>query len=115
MEDFADAVELSALDHIADTVVIEVSGEIDMATAPCVIDFLRAHLPAAGRTLVLDLTKVTFFGSAGINVLLTLHSEVEPAGVRLRVVASTPAVLRPLEVTDLLRVFAVTSSVTDVG
>lgn len=46
--------------------VVVVAGEIDISNAPV----LDEHLSAVDGTLELDLTGVTFLGSAGINLLV---------------------------------------------
>lgn len=61
-------------------VVVVVSGEIDLATAPR----LRAAVTdaaerLAGRRLVVDLAGVRFLGSAGMAVLAAAADRVEPA------------------------------------
>jgi anti-sigma B factor antagonist len=107
------SVELTVLDDTADRLVIRVAGEIDMTTAPMVVSFVRRRLPGAARTLVLDLDGVTFFGSAGLNVLLTLRGELRASGAALRIVAGSKAVLRPLEVTGLTRLFRIVPAMPD--
>ncbi len=111
MNDSTGSVELSVRESTTDTVVVRVVGEVDMATAPTVMNSVHGYVSAPGRTLVLDLTEVTFFGSDGINVLLTLRSACRRTGAHLRVVANTPAVLHPLEVTGLIDHFVIASEV----
>jgi anti-anti-sigma factor len=89
-----------------------VVGEIDIATVP----FLRLRLaPRAAdptvRLLVCDLSRVTFFGCSGASALLDLQDELIARGARLRVVADHNVVLRPLTVTGLLDVLAVSPDV----
>ncbi|MBW4721246.1 STAS domain-containing protein [Saccharothrix obliqua] len=76
-----------------DVLVVSVAGEVDQDTAPRV----RAALRGRAAALVLDLSAVTFFGSAGIRVLLDAHREV----AAFAVVAANRPVLRPLEATGL--------------
>lgn len=82
-------------------VVVRVAGEIDILGAPLLRQCVDDRLPGA-CAFVLDLSGVTFFGAAGISVLV----EASAAAERLRVnwaLACPPAVLRPLQVTDLAR------------
>jgi len=113
MDDFTDAVVLSAREVSAGVLVVEVSGELDMATTPVVEEYVLHRLDDVGRVLVLDLSDVTFFGSTGINLLITLRGACESAGVRLRVVATTKAVLHPLELTDLIGHFTIVTAVSE--
>ncbi|MFC6088412.1 anti-sigma factor antagonist [Saccharothrix lopnurensis] len=91
-------------------VVVAVSGEIDMLTAPQ----LRADvLPRldAGDTVVLDLSGVSFLGSAGLAVLVEASQHGKRRGSAFRVVAVARAVIRPLAATGLGEVFSVFESV----
>jgi anti-anti-sigma factor len=80
--------------------VVRVAGEIDMVTAPALESQVVGLLAEKPRMLVIDLTDVRFFSSAGLAVLALAHREADEA-TRLRVVAADPAVLRPLELTGL--------------
>jgi anti-sigma B factor antagonist len=77
-------------------------GEVDSSSAP----LLRAELDTVLdggqlRELVIDLDGVTFIDSAGLSVLAGAHRRAAAAGVRLRVLASGRAVIRPLQITGL--------------
>ncbi|TDV53689.1 anti-sigma factor antagonist [Actinophytocola oryzae] len=92
--------------------LVTVSGEVDIATVPS----LRAVLlPQAAdhavRLLVCDLSRVTFFGCSGVTALLDANAALTARGARLRLVAQTHAVLRPLAVTGMLSVLPVSSDV----
>jgi anti-anti-sigma factor len=65
--------------------LVEVCGEVDIATSPHLREAL-AQRPPAGALLLVDLTDVTFIDSSGLSVLLTLHRDVKAAGERLAVV-----------------------------
>lgn len=58
-------------------------------------------LERAPAGLVLDLLAVGFFGSSGINLLLTVQERAEHEGVPAGVVADQSAVLRPLAMTGV--------------
>ena len=74
--------------------VVVVTGEIDISNARA----LDEHLSAVDGRLALDLTGVTFLGSAGINVLV---QQLHRRGGRVRILAMSPTVRRMLEITDL--------------
>jgi anti-sigma B factor antagonist len=101
---------------IADTVVARVTGEVDMRNAP----ELRSQLETACakarplQTVVVDLTGVSFLGSAGLSVLLDIHERCHLRRTPLAVVATTPGVLRPIEMTGLDRVLHVVDSLDHV-
>ncbi|PXX60898.1 anti-anti-sigma factor [Nocardia tenerifensis] len=90
--------------------ILSLTGEIDMASAPQFQAAVDEALQDKPATLVVDLSQVEFFGSAGLSVLL-VAAEALPSG-RLRVVASPP-VRRPIEVTGLDKLLSVHNSVDD--
>jgi anti-anti-sigma factor len=77
------------------TAVVAVSGDLDMLTAPELSDAIRATARSMPAVLIVDLSRVDFLASAGINVLITAQEELEPS-VRFGVVADGPATSRPL-------------------
>jgi anti-sigma B factor antagonist len=110
MDESTDAVALTVREPATGVVVVAVAGELDMATVPVAEEVVLRRLRAGVRTLVLDLTGVTFLGSTGINLLITLRNACEGTGTALRLVASSKVVLRPLEVTDLIGQFTVVTA-----
>lgn len=87
------------------TVVLEAQGEVDTLTAPqfsaAVDELMNDH---ASR-LVVDLTGVTFLASSGLAVLIQAAHRADERSARLRLVVSTRAVRRPLEVTGTDQLF----------
>ncbi|QQQ74660.1 STAS domain-containing protein [Saccharothrix sp. 6-C] len=90
--------------------VVGVSGEVDMLTAPQLRAESLRHLDA-GSTLVLDLSGVSFLGSAGLAVLVEASQHAKRRDAEFRVVAVARAVTRPLAATGLGGVFSVFESV----
>ena len=80
--------------------VVEVSGELDGLTAPRLSVTLHAALREPCPVLVVDLTGVTFMGSAGLALLFEIHERATPH-TALRIVAPGRVTLRPLQVTGL--------------
>jgi anti-sigma B factor antagonist len=86
--------------------VLRVTGEVDMLTAPVLAEQIDYQVGdggvAAGRVLVVDLTGVGFLGSAGLAVLAEASKRASDQSLpKVRVVAGSRAVLRPIEVTGL--------------
>lgn len=74
-------------------------GEIDLATAPLL---RRALVDCDGRRVprvVVDLTRVSFLGVAGVRVLLTAAEQARPQRWRISLVVAGRAVVRALEAT----------------
>jgi anti-anti-sigma factor len=110
----AEAIEVAVTTVDERAVVLHVVGEVDMLTAPVFAEHVRTHFAAAGqvRPLVVDVTGVTFLGSAGLAVLADARNLATASGVAVRVVASSPTVLRPLQVTGLDQVLEIVPDVT---
>lgn len=98
-------------------VVVSVTGEIDSNTVGSLQPHLdRAVDAAAGhpaKLLVVELSRVTYFGSAGLNAVLDCYEKGSAAGVSVRVVAANPEVVRPIEVTKLDKVLRPYGTVAD--
>jgi len=83
------------------------TGEIDSTSAPVLKDRLDALLDGGATEVTVDLTGVTFLDSAGLCVLAAGYRRASAVGGRLRVLVSSRAVIRPLQITglwDLLQV-----------
>jgi len=63
--------------------------------------------------VVLDLTEVTFLGSAGLAVLGAAKDQVERNGKTLKLVCGSRIVTRALEATGLLSLFEVADGVPE--
>jgi len=94
------------------SLVAHVHGEIDTLTAPLLRTELDARVPEA-PLVVLDLSDVTFLGSAGLAVLVAAKDQVERAGHTLRLVCGSRIVTRALEATGLLGLFDVADGVPE--
>ncbi|MFR9728336.1 STAS domain-containing protein [Saccharopolyspora sp. MS10] len=93
--------------------VLSVAGEIDMITAPGFQETLTGLVDDHPAGLVVDLTRVRFFASAGLSALVAAHERAgRGAGVVLRVVASE-STAQPLRITALDRRMPVHRSVED--
>ncbi|HTQ16008.1 STAS domain-containing protein [Mycobacterium sp.] len=77
-------------------VVLTVSGEVDMLTAPHLAEAIRGALAGGPETLIVDLSKVDFLASAGMTVLVAAQADVVPP-TRFAVVAEGPATSRPIK------------------
>lgn len=89
------------------TTVLTAVGEVDSSSAPALRARLDEALDAGVPSITVDLNGVTFLDSAGLCVLAAAHRRAARAGTRLRVLASSRAVIRPMQITglyDLLQV-----------
>jgi anti-anti-sigma factor len=102
--------------HLTGTCVVSVSGELDVVTAPALIHCVRRELDSGARSLVIDLEKVQFLGSAGLGALVESSSAlagVAPGSILHLSGTSHRAVRRPLEMVGLLPLFAVYPTLDD--
>jgi anti-sigma B factor antagonist len=82
--------------------VVSVKGRLDAADGPLLQNTLLRALREADRLLTLDLSGVSYFGSAGVTALVWLAQHPEAAGKHVRVVATSRIVTGPLAPTGLL-------------
>jgi anti-anti-sigma factor len=82
----------------ATTVLVAAIGEIDAASASTLSENVQRHLPGY-RQLVLDLSRLEFFGTAGYSALHRVHSLCARAGADWILVPG-PEVERLLRVCD---------------
>lgn len=85
------------------TVRVIASGEIDSSSSPVLERHLDGVLEGALDELVVDLCAVTFLDSAGLCVLASAHRRARELQAPMRVLASSRAVVRPLQITGLWR------------
>jgi anti-sigma B factor antagonist len=88
-----------------DTVVLAVRGEIDTLTAPAFTAAIEELLTSSGKVLVMDLTEVRFLSSSGLAAMISAAHRAEDRGIRLRLVITSRAVRRPLEITGTAALF----------
>ncbi|MGV0642249.1 STAS domain-containing protein [Mycolicibacterium sp. XJ2546] len=91
--------------------VVAASGDLDMLTAPQLKSAVEAALAKDPAGLIVDLTQVDFLGSAGMQVLMEAHNQVEGTEIRFAVVAEGPATSRPLKITGIADLIAMYSTV----
>jgi len=97
-------------------VVVSAGGEVDSESVASLVfhldTALKRTLDHPARLLVIDLSRVTHFGSAGLNAVLECHEHGQSAGAAVRIAAPNPEVRRPIEVTKLDDVLALYPSVS---
>ena len=78
------------------TVVVAVAGDLDILTVPQLDSAIRSAMRTAPTALIVDLTKVEFLASIGMNLLVATHDEITPTA-RFGVVADGPCTSRPMK------------------
>jgi anti-sigma B factor antagonist len=82
-------------------ICVTAAGEVDSTSAPVLRQQLETVLDGDVRELTVDLGQVTFLDSAGLCVLAAAHRRAVRKDVTMRVLASSRAVIRPLQITGL--------------
>ncbi|WP_133915903.1 STAS domain-containing protein [Streptomyces sp. NBC_00582] len=93
--------------------VVELAGEIDLATAGSVADHLDAATASAAVDVLVDLRGVEFFDCSGLRVLCRAQDRAVRGGGRLRIVCDQPYLRRLLGATGLLGRFPPLASLPD--
>jgi anti-sigma B factor antagonist len=97
--------ELLVIDQarIGEATVITLTGDVDSATAPLLLQAVLDALAAPGSgPVVIDMTHVSFLSSAGLGALVAAYHRAGQHGEPLRVVVDhARPVLRPLQLSGL--------------
>ena len=86
--------------------MLRLVGEIDLSTCPVLVKALDAVIDEAAGDVVIDCSRVTFFGAVGVDALVRAHNRLD--GSRLRLVVRNPSsvVRRLLDIAQLTELFA---------
>ena len=96
MDDFG--VTINSIDG---TVLITPSGELDLASAPTLRSALGRLLLGDHRSLVMDLSRLTFSDCAGLRPVRWAVREGRAVGTDVELRGALPAVRRVLDLTGL--------------
>jgi anti-sigma B factor antagonist len=83
--------------------IAELTGELDIASAPALRDQLLSLLRPGSSRLVIDLSKVSFCDASGLAVLVNTARRARLLGGFLRLAAVSPQVGQGLNITGLRR------------
>lgn len=91
----------------AQTHVVALRGELDVATVPELDEALRRAIDEGRTAIVVDLLELTFLDSTGLMVLLNGLRRVMRQDGRLVLACTNPTVLRLLDVTGTSSTFTI--------
>lgn len=91
--------------------VLQVGGEIDVATAPRLREHLIKLVNEQRFMIVVDLGGVDFIDSTGLGVLIGALKRVRTHDGNLVLVCTEPRIVKVFEITGLNQVFQIHSSV----
>ena len=84
--------------------VVEVCGELDIATSPELREVVQSLLAGGQVRIILDLSRVSFLDSTALGVLVGAHNKTAAGHGALALVSPGKRALRTLEITGLTRV-----------
>lgn len=96
-----------------DRTVVEVTGEIDVYTAPALREELSRLVDGEHTNLVVDLTQVSFMDSTGLGVLVGALKKVRTLGGDLQLVITQERILKVFRITALTQVFTIHSTLDE--
>lgn len=93
--------------EVDDFSVVEVSGELDVYTAPVLEESLGELIDARRINIVVDLSAVTFMDSTGLGLLIKALKWTREHDGALRIVADSEKILKVFRVTGLDTVLSI--------
>jgi anti-sigma B factor antagonist len=90
--------------HQSGALVVEMSGDVDVATVNPIANELIGLVARRPRAVVVDLQAVTHLGPIGVSLLLDVQCYAEQLCVPFATTAANRAVLRPLRLVGADRV-----------
>jgi anti-sigma B factor antagonist len=106
MSETSDALQLEVTNP-GPHVIIRIAGEVDLASSARLATTLDQFVNDGASTVTLDLSRVTFFDSSGIRVLVRATHDLAETGHPLELATPSPAVRRVLEMAGVLDLFTV--------
>jgi anti-sigma B factor antagonist len=97
----------------ADSYVVSVSGELDVATAGLLSEELDRTVERGARRVIVDLIGLTFIDSVALGVLMQGARRLRADGGVCVVVSQDPRILRVFEITGLTRIFQIERSLAE--
>ena len=82
--------------------LIQVEGEVDIATASRLISVLNSSVAEALRSVVVDLSRVAFMDSTGLALLINAHRRLAMRRKGFAVVCPPGPLRRVFEITDMV-------------
>ncbi|HUP72409.1 MAG TPA: STAS domain-containing protein [Acidimicrobiales bacterium] len=90
--------------------VVDITGDLDMATAPTLRQLVIQLLSTGVRLVAVDLTAADFVDSTGLGTLIAALKRVRTHDGELVVICPEPRLRRIFELTELVSVFGLRDS-----
>ncbi len=99
----------------ADCITLSLIGELDVSTAPELIERLAEAVQERPARVDVDLTRLSYTDSVGFSVFVTAHFQCRDAGIELRFVDPNPFLSQLLATTGLVEVLTIVATDVLVG
>ncbi len=96
-----------------EVLIFKLRGSLDLATTPTVRAALLEATEKGKRDLIVDLTQLEFLDSTGLGALIGAHRRATERGGSVRLIVNEGPIARLLNITGLMRIFAVYHSIED--
>jgi anti-sigma B factor antagonist len=93
--------------------VVDVTGDLDMASAPALRQLVLQLLSTGARLIAIDLTSADFMDSTGLGLLVAALKRVRTHDGELVVICPEPRLRRIFELTELVAVFGLRDSAAE--
>lgn len=97
------------------TATVQLTGEIDVYTAPMLVEKLLPLTEMEGHVVEVDLGKTTYLDSTGLGTFISAYKSSQEHDSTLRLIHVKDRVLRLFEVTGLDKIMSVSTDETDRG
>ena len=95
------------------SVVVELTDRFDVVTAPEIKSELIDAVNDGARTIIIDLSQVSFLDSSGVGALVAIHKALEHEGGQLRLAALPKQAHLVLRLTQLESLFSLHRTIDD--
>jgi len=101
----AQQLELSCLTGVDGNQVVQMTGELDIATAEKAYSYISEVIDGRPAPVTVDLSGLTFCDASGLGVLARIARHARQAGRQLRLTSARPSLLKLMRLTGLDGVF----------
>lgn len=91
--------------HLGENPLVSLSGDIDLGSAPKIYSFMLQVSDKGKKPLILDLEKVNFMDSSGLQILLRLREKLQQQFQHLLLVKPQPQIKRLFQLTGFDKIF----------
>lgn len=88
----------------ANTLVVELNGEIDVYTAPDLRKNLSESVEAGPSNLIINLEEVHYIDSSGLSVLLEMHKRMRAKHGEMSIICTHSQILKLFNITGLVKI-----------